>query len=169
MIRKHRIIIWAAATLAAIVLALGAAGWYLLDVALKPAPRGRDLPAAWAYLHDNYPHMRLWIDSVRNHRALRDTFVTSPADGARLHGYYMPATRPTPRTALLVHGYTDNALRMLMIGYLYQHDLGYNIILPDLRNAGLSDGDHFQMGWFDRHDVRQWIDVARCIRILCAW
>lgn len=161
MTRKHRIIIWAAATLAAIVLALGAAGWYLLDVALKPAPRGRDLPAAWAYLHDNYPHMRLWIDCVRNHRALRDTFVTSPADGARLHGYYMPATRPTPRTALLVHGYTDNALRMLMIGYLYQHDLGYNIILPDLRNAGLSDGDHFQMGWFDRHDVRQWIDVAR--------
>ena len=46
MTRKHRIIIWAAATLAAIVLALGAAGWYLLDVALKPAPRGRDLPAA---------------------------------------------------------------------------------------------------------------------------
>lgn len=30
-----------------------------------------------------------------------------------------------------------------------------------MRNAGLSDGDHFQMGWFDRHDVRQWIDVAR--------
>lgn len=161
MTRTHRIITWTAATLAVILLALGAAGWYLLDVALKPTPRSRDLPAAWTYLHDNYTHTRQWVDSLHRHHALRDTFITSPADGARLHGYYLPATHPTLRTALLIHGYTDNALRMLMIGYLYQHDLGYNIILPDLRNAGLSDGDHFQMGWLDREDVKQWIGVGR--------
>ena len=47
-----------------------------------------------------------------------------------------------------------------MIGYLYNHDLGYNILLPDLRNSGLSDGDHYQMGWNDRKDVMQWMNLA---------
>ncbi|MBR5613393.1 MAG: alpha/beta hydrolase, partial [Bacteroidaceae bacterium] len=70
---------------------------------------------------------------------------------------------PTSKTAVIVHGYTDNAIRMMMIGYLYNRSLGYNILLPDLRNSGLSGGEAFQMGWFDRKDVLQWMDVAHHI------
>jgi fermentation-respiration switch protein FrsA (DUF1100 family) len=52
---------------------------------------------------------------------------------------------------------------MMMIGYLYNKNLGYNILLPDLRYSGLSDGDAFQMGWLDRKDVMLWMDVANQI------
>ena len=59
-----------------------------------------------------------------------------------------------------MHGYTDNSIRMLMIGYLYSRNLKYNILLPDLQNHGLSGGKSIQMGWKDRLDVLQWMDIA---------
>ena len=34
-------------------------------------------------------------------------------------------------------GYTDNAVRMLMIGYLYSKEMGFNILLPDLYGHGM--------------------------------
>jgi fermentation-respiration switch protein FrsA (DUF1100 family) len=78
----------------------------------------------------------------------------------RLHGYYAKAPNSTRKTAVIVHGYTDNAIRMMMIGYMYNKSLGFNILLPDLRYSGLSEGSHLQMGWNDRKDVAQWISTA---------
>ena len=40
-------------------------------------------------------------------------------------------------------------------GYLYNRDLGYNILLPDLQHQGESEGPAIQMGWKDRWDVLQ--------------
>ena len=99
------------------------------------------------------------MDSLRTANALRDTLVRSER-GERLHALYVRAARPTGRTAVIVHGYTDNAVRMLPIGHLYSHHLGYNILLPDLHAHGLSEGDAVQMGWLDRLDVLQWMDTA---------
>ena len=61
--------------------------------------------------------------------ALRDTFILAE-DGARLHALYLYADTLTAHTAVAVHGYTDNAVRMLHIAYLYNHDLHYNVLLP---------------------------------------
>ena len=80
--------------------------------------------------------------------------------GERLHAVYAAAPEPTDRTAVIVLGYTDNAVRMLMIGYLYNHDLGCNILLPDLHYHGESEGRAIRMGWKDRLDVLRWMDVA---------
>ena len=75
----------------------------------------------------------------------------------------MASSRPTAKTAVIVHGYTDNAIRMMMIGYLYNKKLDFNILLPDLRDTGLSGGNAIQMGWLDRKDVTQWMEVANRI------
>lgn len=92
-------------------------------------------------------------------RALRDTVIADP-QGVRLHALYAAAPVPTDRTAVIVHGYTDCAVRMLMIGYLYNHDLGYNILLPDLYYHGQSEGRAIRMGWLDRFDLLRWMEVA---------
>lgn len=134
-------------------------GLYLLDYALRPDNRGKDIEGSERYMRQTYPWTTAWMDSMKTAQAFRDTFITA-SDGIRLHALYAAASRPTAQTAVIVHGYTDNAVRMLHIGYLYHHELGFNILLPDLRYSGRSGGDAFQMGWLDRKDVEQWIDTA---------
>ena len=149
-------------TVAVLVALLGAASSFMLKFALSPLNEGKNLESSWEYMFESYPELKPWTDSLQQANALKDTFIYAP-DQARLHAYYVAAPTPTSKTAVIVHGYTDNAIRMMMIGYLYNKNLGYNILLPDLRYSGLSDGDAFQMGWLDRKDVMLWMDVANQI------
>ena len=153
-------ILWSAVVL--LLLAMGiiiGGSFYLIDFALRPENRGKNMVESETFMRKEYPQIVQWLDSLEEHHALRDTFILAP-DGIRMHAFYAHASRPTAHTAIIVHGYTDNAIRMFHIGYLYNHSLDYNILLPDLRYAGLTEGDAIQMGWLDRKDVRQWTDVA---------
>lgn len=131
--------------------------WYALQA--EGNSQGKDIDASYRRMTATYPMLAQWTDSLREHRALRDTFITAD-DGTRLHALYLYADTVTEKTAVVVHGYTDNAVEMLHIGYMYNHDLHYNVLLPDLRFSGLSEGTHLQMGWHDRMDVLRWMDVA---------
>lgn len=134
-------------------------GFYMIDFALRPANENVNQELTMERMCKSYPQIRSWLDSLQQHNALRDTFITSP-DGIRMHAYYAHASRPKKETAVIIHGYTDCAVRMFHIGYLYNHDLDYNILIPDLRYSGLTGGKAIQMGWFDRKDVMQWIDLT---------
>lgn len=59
--------------------------------------------------------------------------------------------------AIVLHGYTSRALGMLrwIRGF---HEGGYNVLAPDLRGHGESEGDYIGMGWPDRMDLLAWID-----------
>ena len=157
--RKKRIYLTIGISILVLATLLGGGSSFLLHFGLSPVNHGKDLKTSWEYMYDNYPELKSWTDSLQQAEALKDTFIYAP-DKARLHAYYVAAPSPTSKTAVIVHGYTDNAIRMMMIGYLYNRSLGYNILLPDLRYSGLSDGDAFQMGWLDRKDVMQWMEVA---------
>jgi len=131
----------------------------MLNYSLTPKNRGKDIEGSYRFMYDRYDFLESWVDSLNLAGALRDTSIINP-EGIPLHALYIAASKPTHRTAVIVHGHTDNAVRMLMIGYLYNHDLGYNVLLPDLQYHGLSGGKAIQMGWKDRLDVLQWMDVA---------
>lgn len=135
---------------------------YMLDYSLCPENRGKDMEGSLEYMREMYPHIVPWIDSIKSEGALRDTFITSP-DSIRLHAFYVRASHPRKETAVIIHGYTDNAIRMFHIGYMYNRSLDCNILLPDLRYTGLSGGNAIQMGWLDRKDVMQWINAAPAI------
>lgn len=92
---------------------------YLLAYSLTPRKtmRARNA-AAREVMTAEYPFLEPWLDSLETTGALRDTTIVG-AEGERLHAIYAFAPKPTDRTAVIVHGYTDNAVRMLMIGYLY--------------------------------------------------
>ena len=117
---------------------------------------------AYAQLFEELPPAKAWVDSLNARHALKDTFIIA-ADGRRLHAVYAAANHPTDKTAFIIHGWTDSAIRMMRYGYMFQHDLGYNMFLPDLNGHGLSDGKYAQMGWLDRLDVIEWLDVANAI------
>lgn len=134
--------------------------YYMLGYSLRPNATVLSNNAdSYMYMYKNYPFLHPWVDSLRQVDALRDTFITNP-EGIQLHAYYIRAPRPTRKTAVIVHGYTDDAIRMFMIGYLYNRDLQYNVLLPDLQHQGESEGEAIQMGWKDRLDVKQWMRLA---------
>lgn len=132
---------------------------YLISYSLRPDRARSGEEESYNYMYAEYPFLRTWVDSLRRADALRDTVIAGPR-GERLHAIYAAAPHPTEKTAVIVHGYTDNAIRMLMIGYLYNHDLGYNILLPDLAYHGRSEERAVGMGWPDRLDVLRWTEVA---------
>jgi fermentation-respiration switch protein FrsA (DUF1100 family) len=149
----------AAGVLLVLLLCVGGS-FYLLDYSLNPATnKGKDIAASYTEMFSEYPFLEPWVDSLHVAEALRDTFIYN-SDSIRLHALYIPAPRPTTHTAVVVHGYTDNAVRMLMIGYLYHKELQCNVLLPDLQHSGLSGGDVIGMGWKDRLDVLRWMEVA---------
>lgn len=146
--------------LAVIVIALAGGSWYMLDYSLKPAyDKGRDIGESYEYMFREYPELKPWVDSLKTAGALRDIYILNDR-GVKLHALHINAAQPTEKTAVIVHGYTDNAVRMLMIAYLYSRQLKYNVLLPDLYAHGMSEGTAIQMGWKDRLDLLQWIETA---------
>lgn len=149
--------------LAVAVVALTGGSFYMLGYSLTPKDnKGKDIPGSYEYMHSKYPFITPWLDSLQTTGALRDTFIIN-RKGRQLHAMFASSAKPTDKTAVIVHGYTDNAIRMLMIGYLYNNDLNYNILLPDLQDNGLSEGPAIQMGWKDRLDVLNWMNIANDI------
>lgn len=149
-------------SLLALCTVLVCGGYYMLGFSLKPdalVTSSRNLQSSFQEMCEEYPVLISWMDSIQQAGALRERYIDNEK-GENLHAYYIEAAQPTNKTAVIVHGYTDNAIRMMHIGYLYSHELGYNILLPDLHAHGASDGDAVQMGWLDRLDVLQWTATA---------
>ena len=79
-------------------------------------------------------------------------------DGLKLKGYYLNAKIPTSKTVILAHGYSSQGTFMGSYANLYNEKFGYNVLLPDDRGHGNSEGDYTGFGWVDRKDYLNWID-----------
>lgn len=143
-----------------VVLALVGGSFYMLSYSLGYKPQDRkSAEAQRERIRRECPWTVTWMDSVYRNHCIKDTFVIMPS-GYRAHAIYLYAPQRTERTSVVVHGYKVRAEGMLHIAYLYNHDMRYNVLLPDLYGHGRSEGDHIQMGWLDRWDVIQWSKVA---------
>ncbi|MTK53062.1 alpha/beta hydrolase [Paludibacter sp.] len=156
MKKLKRFLVWSA-IIFIVVLAFGSV--YMLNISIKSKVEPNDEKSAYEYI-TKHDYLKSWVDSLRSVKALKDTFIIS-SDNEKLHALYVESPVKAKKTALIIHGYTDNSIRMLMIGYLYHKKLGFNILLPDLRGQGKSDGKYIQMGWKDRLDILKWIDVVQ--------
>lgn len=79
-------------------------------------------------------------------------------DGLKLSAYFIPATTPSRRTVISAHGYTSNAKHMAQFARFFNEKLGFNVLLPDARGHGESEGDYIGFGWHERKDYLHWID-----------
>ena len=78
------------------------------------------------------------------------------ADNSKLHAYTFPQTN-THRWAICIHGYTGDAETMTCYGKQY-YEQGYNVLLPNNRTHGFSQGTFIGMGWRDKDDILLWIE-----------
>ena len=136
------------------VIALIGGSFYMLDFSLAPDPNRMDTDSCYRQQFETYPESKEWVDSLRSIGALRDTFMTMPT-GERHHAFFVD--RGSTRTALVVHGWRDCAIKFFWLARIYEHELGYNVVMPELHACGESEGDAIQMGWKDRLDVLHWM------------
>lgn len=74
-----------------------------------------------------------------------------------LNAYEVQNKKESKNWVIAVHGYTDSAYFMVNSAKMFLN-YGYNVLMPDLRAHGKSDGKYIGMGWLDRLDLMSWID-----------
>lgn len=99
-------------------------------------------------------HGKAWFLS-QNYQTLQ---ITS-ADGLRLSGYYLSAD--SPNTLILMHGYHAEALYEFCPLLQFYYEQGYNLLLPDHRAHGNSEGKYLSFGILERQDVRLWAEYLQ--------
>lgn len=85
-----------------------------------------------------------------------DTYITS-SDNLKLHAYEVKNENETDKWAIVVHGYTSEG-KLLSSKAKHLYNMGYNVLVPDLRSHGTSEGNYIGMGWHDRLDIIDWIN-----------
>ena len=70
----------------------------------------------------------------------------------KLHGYEIQNKKESKVWVIGAHGYTETACSMVGIAKQFLN-YGYNVLLPDLRAHGKSEGKYIGMGWLDRLDL----------------
>jgi uncharacterized protein len=78
-------------------------------------------------------------------------------DGLTLSARYLKNDAPNGKTVILAHGYKGNNEQLPEVTRYY-YEKGFNILKPDARGHGKSEGEYIGYGWHDRHDLRNWID-----------
>lgn len=80
-----------------------------------------------------------------------DLYITSN-DGLKLHNFIIKNKIKSNKWVIAVHGYTSQGIYMSHYAKNF-YDMGYNIIIPDLRGHGKSEGTYIGMGWHERFDI----------------
>lgn len=78
-------------------------------------------------------------------------------DGLHLSAIYIPAEEESNKTVILIHGYRGSGVKDFACILPYYHELGFNILLPDQRSHGDSEGKYITYGVFERFDCRDWV------------
>lgn len=76
-------------------------------------------------------------------------------DNLNLHAAYIEQNSHI--YMIMVHGYRGDGASIIS-PIKQMKKAGYNLLIPDLRGHGFSEGDYIGMGWDDREDIIQWID-----------
>lgn len=156
------LLVGAGIVLIALLVALIAASIYFYNVAIKRNKKdflkdSEDLEQ----LHKKQPQGDAQPTPVLDGQWVRrqdyQTWKMQSHDGLGLVAYYVPASQPTKKTAILAHGYSSKGMDMGAFAKLYHEQLGYNVLMPDDRGHGQSQGDYIGFGWMDRKDYLQWI------------
>ena len=104
---------------------------------------------------DFYKDSYAWFQEVPK----EDIYVNS-YDGFKLHAYYIPSyNKKSNSLAIVVHGYQSKSTDMIIIAKMYS-EMGFQVIMPDLRSHGESEGYFTSFGHYEKYDLKKWINLA---------
>ncbi|KRM22477.1 alpha/beta hydrolase [Latilactobacillus graminis] len=147
--KKRRWLKWSLiSAIALVVVVLWGATMYMYQYAFVPGQK--------SFLNSGQPTKvyqanQRWLKNVKQTK----WYQQSATDHLKLTALYVPAAQPTSKTILVAHGYMGKKEDMARYIHLY-HDLGYNVLAPDDRASGESEGHAIGYGWTDRLDYVKW-------------
>ncbi len=92
---------------------------------------------------------------LSKHKAV-DVYMDS-YDGLKLHALWVPAENPRG-TVLFAHGYRSTYLVDVGISFEFYHQLGMNLLIPDQRSHGKSEGKYITFGVKESRDFVSWVE-----------
>lgn len=139
----------------AIIVISAAIGLFFVNYALKRQTfRFEFPPATDSVMLKNIDiikdHKDKWLEKQNPERWTRTT-----EDGLKLVANYYP-NGESHKYAVVIHGYTSCKEDMLTYGS-YFYDWGFNVLTPDNRAHGESEGKWMGMGWPDSKDILNWV------------
>lgn len=93
-----------------------------------------------------------WIESMPC-----ETWNIVSKDGLKLAGCFIPAKKSTGKTVIIAHGYSSKGRDNGSFARFYHEKLGFNVLMPDARGHGASEGNYIGFGWPERLDYLLWI------------
>lgn len=151
-----RIIIFAVLTLVFVIVFTGVYVFIMACLRKKERPwLDREALKGSAYekyeklIHDSHQ----WLTENN----VQDIYVNS-FDGLKLHGLWVPAEN-AKGTIILAHGYRSTFLVDFGKVLKLYHDLGLNLLLPQQRSHGESQGRVITFGVKESRDMLQWLEL----------
>ena len=145
----RKILLWCAGAVALWLAACAVAAVVAIEPSLHPGRRllTADLVARATEL------------AASDHAALQAVTITA-SDGAILRAWEIRPDHGNGDAVIVLHGQGDNRVGMLgPAGLLLRH--GFQVLLPDARAHGASDGDLATYGVIEPGDIRRWFDWLR--------
>ncbi len=107
-----------------------------------------------------YPMKELAVTPGDLRLPFEDVFIDTP-DGARIHGWYVPARTDSAKVVLFCHGNAGNiSHRMETIEFL--NSLDVNVLIFDYRGYGRSDGEPDEEGLYaDAEACYEWLKAEK--------
>lgn len=140
---------WLGLIVVLLVIVLGAAELYFYNVAFVPSHK--DFLGTNKVSHEEKLSKK-WLE--KNSTVWHQKSAT---DNLKLVADYVPAKKKTGKTVVVAHGFMgkkeDQAQQIRMF-----HNLGYNVLAPDDRAHGQSEGKVIGYGWLDKDDYAKWIN-----------
>lgn len=137
----------------------GAVGWHTSRRYLDPrrvrARQTGDRMAAYAQRKGP-----LFVTDQEWYSALpaREEVCITSRDRLTLRGSILPPAQPTHRWAVIVHGH--EGVRSDMASYAHHYaGQGWNVLMPDLRCHGESEGKAITMGAKEKLDLLDWLEL----------
>lgn len=114
-------------------------------------------------LEDDVPNSKARMKVIRNiyslmHEPFEDVQICS-FDSLILKARYYHYSDGAP-VAIMMHGYRSNYCRDGNGGFKIARARGYNILMPDQRAHGRSEGKDITFGISERHDCADWVDYV---------
>ena len=138
---------------------VGAATWivggmvYDGTVGKKASVKADEMEAFYANREDKV------LDTLEKYEH-ETVFINSEVNGYEIETLCITSNQETSDAMIVVHGIGSNYHEVLNVAFNYLEN-GYNVVVYHQRNTGLTGGDNFTFGLYERFDLEAVADYTR--------